>query len=242
MRIGLFDRRPVCADGSDSECHVKIVVDMAHHGWNGRKDVHLSKTLTYVLRHKAVELGFNINSGGYVNVDDLLSHSLFRQYTLDDIKEAVANSDKQRFTLRKCPSSEQFQICANQGHSFVLPDLELTPITDVSQYPTVVHGTYLKFWDSIKTQGLSRMNRTHVHFAQGEPGESNVISGMRRSCEVMIFLNLEKALSAGLSFQVSKNGVILSSGDANGLIHPQYFKQVIKTRPRCLIFSDGKAV
>ena len=61
-----------------------------------------------------------LHSGGYVNVDDFLSHSLFRQYTLDDIKEAVANSDKQRFTLRKCPSSEQFQICANQGHSFVV--------------------------------------------------------------------------------------------------------------------------
>ena len=28
------------------------------------------------------------------------------------------------------------------------------------------------------------MNRTHIHFAAGLPGESGVISGMRRSCKV----------------------------------------------------------
>jgi hypothetical protein len=33
-----------------------------------------------------------------------------------------------------------------------VPDLELTPITDPSLYPEVIHGTYSKCWDSIKSQ------------------------------------------------------------------------------------------
>ncbi|XP_038076356.1 tRNA 2'-phosphotransferase 1-like isoform X2 [Patiria miniata] len=201
-------------------------------GKRGKREVHLSKALTYVLRHNAVELGFDIDSGGFINVEDLLSHSMFRQFTLDDIKTVVTDNDKQRFSLREHPDSGKLQICANQGHSFSLPDLELAAITDAAQYPTVVHGTYLKNWEAIKNQGLSRMNRTHVHFAQGEPGESGVISGMRRSCDLMIFLDLEKALKEGLSFFLSKNGVILCPGDQNGFIHPRYFKQVIQTRPR----------
>ncbi|XP_038076358.1 tRNA 2'-phosphotransferase 1-like isoform X3 [Patiria miniata] len=182
-------------------------------GKRGKREVHLSKALTYVLRHNAVELGFDIDSGGFINVEDLLSHSMFRQFTLDDIKTVVTDNDKQRFSLREHPDSGKLQICANQGHSFSLPDLELAAITDAAQYPTVVHGTYLKNWEAIKNQGLSRMNRTHVHFAQGEPGESGVIS-------------------EGLSFFLSKNGVILCPGDQNGFIHPRYFKQVIQTRPR----------
>ncbi|XP_022083188.1 tRNA 2'-phosphotransferase 1-like isoform X2 [Acanthaster planci] len=196
------------------------------------RDVHLSKKLTFVLRHKAVELGFDIDSGGFINVDDLLAHPMFSHFTVGDIKRVVTSNDKQRFSLKEHPDSKKLQICANQGHSFQLPDLELVSITDPTQYPTVIHGTYLKNWDSIKLQGLSRMKRTHVHFAQGEPGENGVISGMRRSCDLMIFLNLEKALQGGLSFFLSKNGVILCPGDENGLIHPRYFKQVMQTHPR----------
>ncbi|XP_072031619.1 tRNA 2'-phosphotransferase 1-like [Amphiura filiformis] len=203
------------------------------------QDVRLSKKLTYVLRHQAVALGFEIDSGGYINVKDLLAHKIFKGYTLDDIKHVAASNDKQRFSLRNNTSTWLLQICANQGHSFELPDLELTPITDAAGYPTIIHGTYFKPWDVIQkrysvltSQGLKRMKRTHIHFAQGEPGEDGVISGMRASCQVMIFLNLQKALQDGLHFFLSKNGVVLSPGDANGIIHPKYFSQVLRVRPR----------
>ncbi len=36
------------------------------------------------------------------------------------------------------------------------------------------------------------MDRTHIHFAAGLPGESGVISGMRRSCKV-IYVRLVSA-------------------------------------------------
>ena len=47
----------------------------------------------------------------------------------------------------------------------------------------------------IKTlQGLSKMNRTHIHFASGLPQDQQVLSGMRGDCEVYIYIDLAKAL------------------------------------------------
>ena len=48
-------------------------------------------------------------------------------------------------------------------------DPDLKPIMDPSAYPVVVHGTYSKAWQQIRHQGLSKMRRNHIHFAQGKP-------------------------------------------------------------------------
>lgn len=58
-------------------------------------------------------------------------------------------------------------------------DLELKPVVAGSpDCPAeAVHGSYFRNWSSIQQQGLSRMNRTHIHLAPGLPGEDGVISG-----------------------------------------------------------------
>lgn len=66
----------------------------------------------------------------------------------------------------------------------------LTKITDPNLYPCVVHGTFSKFWASIKATGLSKMARNHIHFAPGLPKEEGVISGMRGSCDMIIQIDL----------------------------------------------------
>lgn len=38
------------------------------------------------------------------------------------------------------------------------------------------------------------MTRCHIHFAIGERGDKSVISGMRNSVEIYIYIDLEKAL------------------------------------------------
>ncbi len=49
-------------------------------------------------------------------------------------------------------------------------DPGLTPVTDPSAYPAVIHGTYASKWEPIKKRGLSRMARNHIHFAPGRRG------------------------------------------------------------------------
>ncbi len=70
----------------------------------------------------------------------------------------------------------------------------MTPLTSAAEYPEVIHGTYLKSWKKIEKKGLNRMSRNHIHFAIGRPGSKEVVSGMRSSAEIYIYLNMEKAL------------------------------------------------
>ncbi|KAJ8045091.1 tRNA 2'-phosphotransferase 1 [Holothuria leucospilota] len=194
-------------------------------------DVKLSKTLSYVLRHHAPEMQFTLLPGGYVPVSELLAHPMFKNYTLNDVERVVCENQKKRFSIKE-DSERGKLIAANQGHSFTVEEPELVPISDPALYRVVVHGTYFKAWENIQKEGLKRMNRTHIHFAKGEPRDSEVISGMRGSCELMIFINLQKAMTDGIPFFISKNDVILSPGDSSGCIPVTYFSEVIQRRPR----------
>ncbi|XP_077997135.1 tRNA 2'-phosphotransferase 1-like [Glandiceps talaboti] len=195
-------------------------------------DVKLSKSLSWLLRHGAEKNGFTLDKGGFLYVDEILALQQFKNYSVDDVKRVVDNNTKKRFSLRDHPENSKLQICANQGHTLEVDGLDLKPITDASQYPTVIHGTYLNKWELIKKQGLSRMKRNHIHFAPGEPGEDGVISGMRGNCQVIIYLDLDKALQDGIKFFISANNVILSAGNEEGLIPAKYFTDAIKLRPR----------
>lgn len=206
------------------------------HGGRRRDEdpvVFLSKKLSFILRHGAEKMGFKMMPGGFLWVDEILRRNEYRDFTVEDIKHIVETNDKQRFSL--ADENGRLKIRANQGHSVEVDGLELTPIKDPSEAPEVIHGTYLKSWDIIKNQGLNKMGRNHIHFAAGEPGENGVISGMRSSCEVIIKLNMEKALKDGLKFFRSANNVILSPGDADGFIRPCYFDSAFQRYPRGIL-------
>ena len=63
--------------------------------------------------------------------------------------------------------------------------------------------------------------------APGMPNEKGVISGMRSSCNVLIFVDVEKAVAAGIKFYLSANNVILSPGNRSGCIPAEFFKKVV---------------
>ncbi|XP_017786185.1 PREDICTED: tRNA 2'-phosphotransferase 1 [Nicrophorus vespilloides] len=188
-------------------------------------DIHISKTLSWLLRHAAVKEGFPLQSDGFIKVDDLLKHRQLKKATIDDIKRVVECNDKKRFKL-VLSADDVYLIRANQGHSIqAVNNLELTPILTAADAPVVVHGTYYKFWNSIRKTGLNRMNRLHIHFATGI--HESVVSGIRKDCELYIYIDLDKSLLDNLTFYLSSNGVVLSPGDADGLILPRYFLRVV---------------
>lgn len=65
----------------------------------------------------------------------------------------------------------------------------------------LIKGTYLNLWESIKNSGLNKMSRNHIHLAAGYKNE--VISGMRKSCNLFIEIDLEKAFNDNIKFFVS---------------------------------------
>ncbi|PWA22312.1 hypothetical protein CCH79_00012560, partial [Gambusia affinis] len=167
------------------------------------KDVHLSKSMSYVLRHGATQMGLQMTADGFLFVEDLLVHPQFHLYTLEDVERVVM-------------------------------DLELKPVLAGSpDCPTeAVHGSYLRNWPSIRQQGLSRMNRTHIHLSTGLPGEDGVISGMRKNCDLAVFIDVPRALADGIEFFWSENAVLLTAGDAEGKLLPKYFTRALKLKPR----------
>uniref|UniRef100_A0A8C8R957 2'-phosphotransferase n=1 Tax=Pelusios castaneus TaxID=367368 RepID=A0A8C8R957_9SAUR len=196
-------------------------------------NVHLSKAMSYILRHGAVQLGLEMGADGFVDVAALLSLQRFRGVSVADVRHVVETNEKCRFALRPHPSDGRLQIRANQGHSLQqVSDLELTPLLEPTDLPhTMAHGTYLRHWPAICRGGLSRMGRNHIHLAPGLPEDGHVLSGMRQDCDVAIVIDGPKALADGIQFYRSANGVILTSGDAEGLLPPRYFKRVLQLRP-----------
>lgn len=76
--------------------------------------------------------------------------------------------------------------------------------------------------------------------------DGQVISGMRRDAQVLIYINIRKALAAGASFWRSENGVILSEGvSVNGeQIVPLEFADVVVERKLGLgkIWEGGRVI
>ncbi|KAM7472103.1 hypothetical protein LguiA_010286 [Lonicera macranthoides] len=192
----------------------------------------LGRLMTRILRHMASELNLNVRSDGFVKVQDLLKLNLktfanipLRSHTVDDIKEAVRKDNKQRFSLQE--ENGELLIRANQGHTMTTVETEqlLKPILSAVEVPVCVHGTYKKNLESILEHGLKRMQRLHVHFSCGLPTDGAVISGMRRNVNVLIFLDVRKALEGGMKLYLSDNKVILTEG-FDGVVPVKYFEKI----------------
>ena len=196
--------------------------------------VRLSKSLAWLLRHNAEAEGFTLLPGGYLPVDQILAHRRFAGFSVADVEEVVRDNDKQRFALTEAADG-QLLIRANQGHSIAAVTVDMEEITDPAAAPKVIHGTNFKAWSQIQSAGLSRMKRNHIHFAAGEPGSEGVISGMRGTAQVYIYVDLAAAMGDGLRFYRSANNVILSPGNDQGILLPKYFKQVKNVKTNQLL-------
>ena len=128
-----------------------------HAGGNG-KIVQLSKSLSWLLRHAVIKEGLQFQTDGYVLVEDVLKHPTFvNKYTVEDIRQCVDTNEKKRFGLKIDEATGKEMIRAHQGHSLEEANIEMREITDPKEFPVVLHGTYMRFWQSIKDKvGLNQ--------------------------------------------------------------------------------------
>ncbi|RAL58516.1 hypothetical protein DID88_004020 [Monilinia fructigena] len=139
---------------------------------------------------------YGLDDEGFVRLDLVMQWPRLKSLkpTFADIRTAVSDNAKQRFSMKAnpalptppSPSSENpsnWVIRANQGHSIAVDSAALLePITiEKGNVPEVcVHGTYFAFYEEIvKSGGLKKMGRNHVHFGTGIPEDGGFISGMR---------------------------------------------------------------
>ena len=178
--------------------------------------VRVSKRMSALLRHD--KKGGLLRRDGWVSLDILLRIMHKRR---NDVLAVVLENNKQRFSVGVGAKTGIEYVRANQGHSIPV-EVDMVRIVD----PTTValHGTNRGAWKTIEQAGLSRMKRQHIHMASGLPGE--VISGMRNTAKVVIEIDVAAAMADGIEFFRSDNDVVLSPGNAEGIIPPKYFKSV----------------
>jgi 2'-phosphotransferase len=203
---------------------------------NDKYYTNLSKALSWILRHKAVQMGLTIESDGYILLNDVLALKEFKYYTVDDVRYVVDSNDKKRFSLKEsCDKDDKIMIYirANQGHSNkVAKHIDETELLTklMEPLPLVLHGTTYAAYKKIKGVGLKKMKRSHIHFSITEDfiEGNNQQSGIRSNCEVLIYIDMKKAMDDGLEFFMSDNKVVLCSGvGSEGLLDAKYFENAI---------------
>lgn len=106
---------------------------------------------------------------------------------------------KKRFEF----SAEGTRIRASQGHS-VEVELEYAPMEPPAR---LYHGTAMRFLDAVRSQGLLKMQRHHVHLSAEIKMTLEV--GARRGRPVLLTILAAEMHAAGHVFFHSTNGVWL---------------------------------
>lgn len=186
----------------------------------------LERFITKLLRHEAEKRGLTVRPDGYVEVERILEMDCFHGVSLEEFLGAAIES--QMATKRRFQAIEEngcLLVRAVQGHTMaaVRPDALMQEITDPDEVPICIHGTYEKAFEMIQKSDLNRMSRNEIQMAVGLPDDPEVTSGVRQNVEVLIYVDVARAMGEGLRFFRSANNVICSPGP----IPPSCFAHVV---------------
>ena len=190
-----------------------------------------------------------MRSDGFAVLHDLLQLQCIRKMnaTEEMVREIVESDDKQRFAMLD-GADGKLLIRANQGHSMDGIDMDElcgSPVSQLRPGEVCCHGTYMRHLESILEHGLKaggnqgQAFRKDVHFSVGHPGEE-VVSGMRLTSQIVIYVDLPKAAAAGIRFYRSANDVILSEG-VDGAVPPEYIESVWDIKEGVQLHPASKA-
>jgi putative RNA 2'-phosphotransferase len=178
-----------------------------------KRTVKVSKFLSMVLRHRPETVGIELDTGGWVDVDQLIAACAAkgRGFSRADLDHVVATNDKKRFAY----SADGRRIRASQGHSISV-DLGLAS----ADPPAVLyHGTAAATLPLILREGLKPMSRQDVHLSADVATAVRV--GARHGHPVVLAVDAAGLTGTGHPFRVSANGVWLT-----GQVPPRWLRVV----------------
>lgn len=184
-----------------------------------RELIRMGHTLSYFLRHGAIQEGGQMAPDGSVSMTEMLEILTKRfpstpPWTHNSIIEIMYHDQRDRFQLFMTSNhgvDNEYRIRAQQGHSIrgVIEErliFKQIVLPGWRRYPTVVHGTSPGAWSLINIEGrLRSFNRLHIHFSQS-------VEKLNKKKTIVLFINLHQALKAGYLFYLARNGVILCKG------------------------------
>ena len=169
---------------------------------NPKEIKRISKAMSLALRHRPEVFNLELDSQGWCNVEQLINNFNKKGYALNInlLQKVVEQNDKKRFAFNKANN----KIRANQGHSISI-ELGYQPI----QPPSILyHGTATKYLASIRSQGLLKRQRHHVHLSHNY--DTAVQVGNRHGTVVVLSIRAADMHRAGYQFFLSENEVWLT--------------------------------
>ena len=71
------------------------------------------------------------------------------------------------------------------------------------------------------------MGRKHIHLTPFVNNTNIQQSGIRANCDILIYVDMESAMDAGIEFWLSDNNVILTEGDETGCLSSKFFLKIV---------------
>jgi len=169
---------------------------------NRRQQERLGKFLSLVLRHEPSAANIRLERAGWVRIDTLLQgcQDVGVCLSREELSTLVEIDRKGRFAY----SADGERIRANQGHS-VPVELGHPQTLPPS---TLFHGTYVAALASIRSSGLRKMGRHHVHLSS-DPSDAAKV-GARRGRACVLCIASGTMADDGYVFFLSDNGVWLT--------------------------------
>jgi len=122
--------------------------------------------MSYLLRHGSCNERIQIDNQGFESMAALLqwlNKDLSHHLNMNDITWIVDNNNKVRFSIDAVRG-----VKANYSQSLELPEMIMKKYRedgkDHKRY--IVHKTYIKYLPKILNEGLSTMERNHVHLCK----------------------------------------------------------------------------
>ena len=157
------------------------------------------KLLALLLRHKPEHLDLTLDSEGWALVKDLVDTGKFTKELLEEI---VETNDKKRYVFNE----DKTKIRALQGHSIDV-NLNLKPLKEVPEF--LYHGTQWPNVDSIKTKGLNKGARHHVHLSK-DLETADKVATRRKGNSVILTILAQEMHERGFEFYLTQNNVYLT--------------------------------
>jgi putative RNA 2'-phosphotransferase len=167
-----------------------------------KRQIKISKFLSYVLRHNPDIIGIQLDLGGWADVSSLLHAAEQKGFriTEGELKTVVKQSDKRRFSFSK----NYLLIRADYGHSI---PVELGYNPEVP--PDILyHGTAEKNLKEIRSNGINKGNRQYVHLSMDIETATRV--GQRHGKPIILGVLSGRMHSDGCKFYHSTRKIWLT--------------------------------
>lgn len=161
-----------------------------------------SKFLSLLLRHKPEELNLDIDSEGWVSVEQLIKNSN-KRFTKTMLEEIVQSDSKGRYEFDT--ETHKNKIRARQGHS-----TESVKVTfDEVMPPSILyHGTSIENYKKIlESREIKPGSRHYVHLS-GSIRTATEVGKRHGECHV-IKIDCDLMIEDGYKFYLSNNDVWL---------------------------------